>query len=111
VKLEHRIQNLERLDALAHPPSPMDRFQRALNEAAIRLTGKRADLIGHDITARALVMDDLKESFVRKLNDADLASLITEMERIVSENSTAGLVPEGSPIGPMRELGPRADRG
>ena len=50
----------------------MDQLQRALNEAAVRLTGKAANQIAHDDPALDLVLNDLQESFVRKLSDADL---------------------------------------
>ena len=69
----------------------MERFQRALNEAAVRLTGKSTDLVARDGLALELVMDDLQDSFVRKLSDADLANLITELEGIAF-----GSVAEGS---------------
>jgi hypothetical protein len=39
--MTRRVRHLERLEALARPSTPMERFQLALNEAAVRLTGKR----------------------------------------------------------------------
>ena len=82
MKLAHRVQKLERLDGLARPSSSMDQLQRALNEAAVRLTGKAANQIAHDDPALEVVLNDLQESFVRKLSDADLESLTTDLERI-----------------------------
>ena len=65
----------------------MDELQRALNEAAVRLTGKAANQIAHDDPALDLVLNDLQESFVRKLSDADLESLTTDLERIAFAGS------------------------
>jgi hypothetical protein len=88
MKIAHRVLKLERLETLARPSSSMDRLQWALNEAAVRLTGKAANQIAHDDPALDLVLNDLQESFVRKLSDADLASHITELERIAFGDNT-----------------------
>jgi hypothetical protein len=82
MKLAHRVQKLERLDALTRPNSPLERFQRAFNEAAFRLTGRTDDRIPLESAAFHAVLEDLRP-FVEKLSSADLASLITEYERIV----------------------------
>jgi len=73
---------IRKLEALACPSTPMERFLRALNEASAKLTGKGAKQIAHDDPAFDLVLNDLQESFVRKLSDADLESLTTDLERI-----------------------------
>ena len=65
----------------------MDQLQRALNEAAVRLTGTAANQIAHEDLALDLVLNDLQESFVRKLSDADLESLTTDLERIAFAGS------------------------
>lgn len=91
MKLALRVRHLERMEAMARPSSPMERFQRALNEAAVRLTGKSTDLVARDGPALELVMDNLQDSFVGKLSDAALANLITELEGIA-----IGSVAEGS---------------
>jgi hypothetical protein len=87
MKLAHRVQMLERLEGLARPASSMDQLQRALNEAAVRLTGTAANQIAHEDLALDLVLNDLQESFVRKLSDADLESLTTDLERIAFAGS------------------------
>jgi hypothetical protein len=89
MKIAQRVKKLERLEVLARPSSSMDQLQRALNEAAVRLTGKAANQIAHDDPALDLVLNDLEESFVRKLSDADLASHLTELERIAFGDNTA----------------------
>ena len=45
--------------------------------------------MAHDDPAFDLVLNDLQESFVRKLSDADLASHIMELERIAFGDNTA----------------------
>ena len=66
MRLTQRIRHLEQMDALAHPPSVMERLQSALNEAARRLTGKSIDVI-RDAAELALVSSDLRVSFIEKL--------------------------------------------
>ena len=91
MKLVHRVQKLERMEALVRADSPMGRYQQTVNEAAVRLTGKTINQIEHDVAARERVLDDVQESFVRKLSDGDLATLITELERIASEDDITAL--------------------
>jgi Arc/MetJ family transcription regulator len=55
----------------------MERFQRALDEASVRLTGKCFDRISGDYAAVDLVLNDLGQSFVRELGDSDLETLST----------------------------------
>jgi hypothetical protein len=71
----------------------MDRMQRAFNEAALRLTGKSADLIGNDRPTFDLVLNDLEESYIQKLSAADLASHLAELQRTLSGNDTAAPKP------------------
>jgi hypothetical protein len=77
------VQKLERTEVLKRHLLPLDQFQRALNDAAVRVTGKSLDSIQED----ERVMGDLQESFVRKLSDADLESLTTDLERIAFAGS------------------------
>jgi hypothetical protein len=72
-------------------PSQAARARGPSTFVAVRLTGKSTDLVARDGPALELVMDDLQDSFVRKLSDADLANLITELEGIAF-----GSVVEGS---------------
>jgi hypothetical protein len=81
------VQKLERTEVLKRHLLPLDQFQRALNDAAVRVTGKRLDSIQEDERAMERVMGDLQESFVRKLSDADLESLTTDLERIAFAGS------------------------
>ena len=90
MRLTQRIQHLERLEASAHPPSVMERLQSALPEAARRLTGKSADAI-RDSAELDLVSSDLQPSFIEKLSDSDLASLVDGLEAITAGSLAAGL--------------------
>jgi hypothetical protein len=81
------VQKLERTEVLKRHLLPLDQFQRALNDAAVRVTGKSLDSIQEDERAMKRVMGDLQESFVRKLSDADLESLTTDLERIAFAGS------------------------
>jgi hypothetical protein len=82
MSLATRLLKLERTAALTLSCSPLEQFQRAFWEAAVRLTGKRADLISDDDPALDQVIKDVQDSFVRKLNAASTESLINELERI-----------------------------
>jgi hypothetical protein len=81
------VQKLERTEVLKRHLLPLDQFQRALNDAAVRVTGKSLESIQEDERAMERVMGDLQESFVRKLSDADLESLTTDFERIAFAGS------------------------
>ena len=81
MRLAHRARHLERLDAVAHPPGVVEQLQSALDEAALRLVGRGADAI-RDAADVALVSDDVQNSFIEKLSDGDLASLIAGLELI-----------------------------
>ena len=90
MRLAQRIRHLERLEASAHPPSVMELLQSALHGAARRLTGKSADAI-RDAAELDLVSSDLQTSFIEKLSDSDLGSLVAGLEAITAGTSTAGL--------------------
>ena len=87
MRLANRVQKLERTEVLKRHLLPLDQFQRALNDAAVRVTGRSLDSIQEDERAMERVMGDLQESFVRKLSDADLESLTTDLERIAFAGS------------------------
>jgi hypothetical protein len=69
----------------------MDRFQRALNDAAVRLTGTEFGSIPNDGPAQELVLEEVHESFIRKLSDADLAVVMRELERIAFGGDTEAM--------------------
>ena len=83
MRLSHRVQKLERAARIMWPPSPLDRFMMALNDAALRLTGKNYNSLRDDDPAVGLVSQEVLESFVPKLSDADRASLAAQLEQIV----------------------------
>lgn len=82
MRLVHRVRQLERVRALAGPPTARDRFQRALDEASVRLTGKRAEQISGDAAALDVVFAELRQSYIGQLTDTDLEILLAEFERI-----------------------------
>ena len=82
MRLSHRVQKLERVARVMWPPSPLDRYVMALNDAALRLTGVDFNSLRDDDPAVGLVSQEVLESFVRKLSDADRASLTADLEQI-----------------------------
>ena len=88
MSLVHRLRQLERVKALARPCTPVDRFQRALDEASVRLTGECADQLSDQ--SRELVMSDLRESF-RQLSETDSETLMTELAKIAFGDDTEAL--------------------
>ncbi|MCU1236699.1 MAG: hypothetical protein JWP63_4666 [Candidatus Solibacter sp.] len=91
MRLLHRVQQLERAKGPASPPTPLERLHRALDAASIRTTGRRYDQISGDEGAVNLVMEDLGQSFIRELADAELATLIAESERLAFGTDTEAL--------------------
>jgi hypothetical protein len=89
MSLVHRLRQLERVKALARPCTPVDRFQRALDEASVRLTGECADQLSDQ--SRELVMSDLRESFFRQLSETDSETLMTELAKIALGDDTEAL--------------------
>jgi|SRR5581483_1311113 len=90
MRLTNRLQRLERTDLLRRRLTPMDQLERALDEAAFRLTGKgSAEMADHTVMERAL--EDLSDSFFPKLGTAELDQLTAELEHIVFGNDTAAM--------------------
>ena len=83
MRISRRLRQLERLDAIAHPPTVMERFQHTLDEASLRLTGKGVQQIRGDADV-ALVSAAVRESFIERLSDDDLASLVSGLEAITA---------------------------
>jgi hypothetical protein len=80
MRLSTRVAKLERLRTLTSASSPMERFQRAFNNTAIRLTGKGADQLAHD--SADLVLKEMGESYFRTLSDSDAEQLRAALEEI-----------------------------
>ena len=89
MSLVHRLRQLERVKALARPCTPVDRFQRALDDASVRLTGKRSSHLSDQ--SREQVMSDLRESFFRQLSETDSETLMTELAKIALGDDTEAL--------------------
>ena len=89
--LQRRVEKLERTEILKRHLPPMEQLQTALNDAAVRLTGKDFSFVQCDETAMVLVMNELRDSFLEKLSVADLDSLIAQLERIAFGGDTAAL--------------------
>jgi hypothetical protein len=82
MRLSHRVQKLERAARIMWPPSALDRYEMALNDAALRLTGIDFNSLRDNDPAVDLVSQEVLESFVQKLSDADRASLMADLEQI-----------------------------
>jgi hypothetical protein len=91
MRLVHRVRQLERVKALARPCTPVDRFQRALDEASVRLIGKCFDRIAGDDAAVNFVLNDLSQSFIRELADNDLETLSAKLAQIAFGDDTEAL--------------------
>jgi hypothetical protein len=89
MRLVHRVRQLERVRALGGPSTPMERFQRELDKASVRLTGKCADQLSDQ--SRELVMSDLRESFFRQLSEAESETLMAELAKIAFGDDTEAL--------------------
>ena len=72
----------------------MERFQRELDKASVRLTGECFDQISGDDAAVDLVRNDLGQSFARELADSDLKTLTAELARTAFGGD--GLAPEAA---------------
>lgn len=91
MKLMHRIEKLERTAMQDCHLSPIERFERVLDEAAVRRTGKSAATLIGDDAALDLVLTDMDDLFMCKLNPADRESLMADLERIAFGNDTAAM--------------------
>ena len=89
--LQRRVQKLEQTEILKRHLPPLEQFQRALNDAALRLTGRDISLVQIDEPAMVMVMDEVRDSFLGKLSVADLDSLISELVPIAFGGDTAAL--------------------
>jgi len=90
MRLANRLQRLERTDLLRRRLSPMDQFERALDQATFRLTGKGSAAIA-DGTILERVMEELSVSFFPKLGAAALEQFTAELERLVFGDDTAAM--------------------
>jgi hypothetical protein len=89
--LQRRVQKLERTEILKRHLPLLEQLKTALNDAAVRLTGKDFTFVQGDELATVRAMNEVRDSFLEKLNDADLASLISELEPIAFGDDTAAL--------------------
>jgi hypothetical protein len=67
----------------------MERFQRELDKASVRLTGKCSSLLSDQ--SRELVMSDLRESFFRQLSETESETLMAELAKIAFGDDTEAL--------------------
>jgi hypothetical protein len=103
-RLQRRVEKLERTELLKCHLSPLERLQRALDEAAVRLTGRDLSFVQGDEPTTELVANDLQDSFMKDLSDVDLANLISALEPIAFGGNTAAL--EAARQDAVRELVP-----
>jgi len=79
VRIDGRLSKLERNPALKSRLSLYERFLRAVDVSARRLTGRpRKEL---DSEALDLVLDDVERSFLDRLSIGDISSIRAEVER------------------------------
>jgi hypothetical protein len=88
---ERRIQRLERTEILKRHLMPLEQFQKALNETAVVLTGRDFSFAEGDESTVDRIMADVRESYLPKLNDAALTSLMAELEQIAFCGDTAAM--------------------
>jgi hypothetical protein len=62
----------------------LDRFRRALAQAAFRISGTTLPAVSGDTPTLDRIVVDLHDSFVRQLRQPDVDDLTAELERIVS---------------------------
>jgi hypothetical protein len=89
--LQKRMQKLERTEILTRHLPLMEQLQRAMNDAAVRLTGRDFSYALRDEDILKQVVAEVRDSFMKKLSAADLDSLIAELEPIAFGNDTAAL--------------------
>ena len=82
MRISHRVRQMERLDAFAHPPSVLERLQRVPDQSS----GNRIPNAAED----ELISANLQAAFLEKLSDKDLVSLISDLERITARSAAPG---------------------
>ena len=89
--LQKRMQKLERTEILTRHLPLMEQLQRAMNDAAVRLTGRDFSYALRDEDILKQVVAEVRDSFMKKLSAADLDSLIAELEPIAFGDDTEAL--------------------
>src|SRR5262249_25016609 len=95
MKLQHRISKLERSRLFVGRRPVLERLLAAVDEAAIRLAGKKDASIRRDQATEEMILDSLAREFYPFLSEFYLEELMAELERI-------GCGSEGE--GPQRKL-------
>jgi hypothetical protein len=84
MRLARRVQKLEQTETLNRHLSPLEQFARALNDSAIRMTGKEyAFVAADDERAQERILADVVESFYEKLSRDELRAVLAELEALV----------------------------
>ena len=86
--LQRRVQKLERTEILTRHLPLMEQLQRAMNDAAVRLTGRDFSYALGDESILIQVVAEVRDSFLKKLLAADRDSFIAELETIAFGNDT-----------------------
>jgi hypothetical protein len=89
MNLAKRVTKLEHIKIFVSALPLSIRFQAALNDASLRVTGKPFEAVSGDEAAMRLILDDLQERFIRELNVTDLESLIAELGQVAVNGDTA----------------------
>lgn len=91
MRLAERVRKLERTELLKRHLPPLEQLQRALDESAVRLTGRGFSFAQDDEPTLDQIMADLRDSFLHKLGSAELAGLMAELEPIAFGGDTEAL--------------------
>ena len=91
MKLLHRVSKLERSQAFRGRDSVMTRFCAALDETALRLTGRRCDTISGDPAMLDMVIETIGKDFVTLLSAADLSALVEALEEVAFGGDAAAI--------------------
>ena len=70
--LSRRVARLERVAWLMRPRSLQDEWDAALDEAALRLTGRRYQAVHTDPAVVAKIFEGMNVEFLERLSDEDL---------------------------------------
>ena len=83
MRVANRVLKLERTVSVSGLPV-IQRLQRALDQAAFRISGTALVAVSLDDPALDRILDDVQHSFIRQLDQPDRETVTAELERIAS---------------------------
>jgi hypothetical protein len=96
--LQRRLLKLEQSELLMRHPSPLEHLQGALDDAAVRLTGKDFSFVEGGEPTMERIMSDLKDSFFPKLSPGASSGLRLGLGRRVQSRPWKRRSSRGSPL-------------